>query len=302
MPALRRHPPHVEPTASELLTRGPLLGPRTGRVAAARRLLRRSVRHDTGRLLVEGPAALSAAAAAGRVVEVFATPDAAQRHDTLLDELMQGGCRCSLVDDAAAAALSETVTPQGLVGVVTLPAATLEDLPAAPRLVAVLLEARDPGNAGTIIRTADAAGADAVILAGASVDPRGGKCVRASAGSVFNLPVIDAVELTDVLDALSGRGCRVLAADGYGTADLDDEIDAGRLAEPTAWLFGNEARGLPGAAVRAAAAAVAVPVYGAAESLNLAAAAAVCLYASARAQHHEPGAGSSRARAERQDR
>lgn len=248
-------------------------------------MLRRSARRDAGRLLVEGPAALSAALAAGRVLEVFATLVAAERHATLLAPATAGRARLSLIDDAAAAALSETVTPQGLVGVATLPAAGLDDLPARPRLVAVLLEARDPGNAGTIIRTADAAGADAVILAGASVDPWGGKCVRASAGSVFSLPVIDGVPLEPVLKALSARGCRVLAADGYGDTLLDDEIDAGRLNQPTAWLFGNEARGLPDAAVGAAAAAVAVPVYGAAESLNLAAAAAVCLYASARAQH-----------------
>jgi len=253
-------------------------------VAAARRLLRRSVRRDAGRLLVEGPSALSAALAAGRVLEVFATPEASQRHAALLDLATAGRARLSLVDDAAAAALSETVTPQGLVAVASMPTAGLVDLPAAPRLVAVLLEARDPGNAGTIIRTADAAGADAVVLAGASVDPWGGKCVRASAGSVFSLPVVDGVCLEPVLDALAARRCRVLAADGSGETLLDDEIDAGRLARPTAWLFGNEARGLPASAIGAAEAAVAVPVYGAAESLNLAAAAAVCLYASARAQ------------------
>lgn len=265
----------------------PRLGPRAGRVVVARRLLRRAGRRDAGALLVEGRSALSAAIAAGRVREVFATSAAAERQPELIAAALDAGCWTSLIDDAAAAALSETVTPQGLVGIATLPAASLADLPTPAALVAVLLEARDPGNAGTVIRTADAAGADAVVLAGASVDPWGGKCVRASAGSVFHLPVIDGVDLDAVLGALGERRCRVLAADAGGSP-LDAEIDAGRLAQPTAWLFGNEARGLPTEALAGAAATVAVPVYGAAESLNLAAAAAVCLYASAREQRR-PG-------------
>jgi len=155
----------------------------------------------------------------------------------------------------------------------------------APRLVVVLANVRDPGNAGTVLRTADAAGADGVIFAGASVDPYNSKCVRSSAGSLFHLPVVLGVRVNDAVAALRDAGLAVLAADGSATLGLDDPELAGQLARPTAWLFGNEAWGLPADLAALADERVAVPIYGRAESLNLAAAAAVCLYASARAQH-----------------
>ena len=152
------------------------------------------------------------------------------------------------------------------------------------RLVAVLASVRDPGNAGTIIRTADAAGADAVVLSAESVDLYNPKCVRATTGSLFHLPVVVGSPVAEIVAAAHTAGLRVLAADGAGDADLDDELDSGRLAAPTAWLFGNEAWGLPAELRALADAVVRVPIHGKAESLNLAAAAAVCLYASARAQ------------------
>jgi TrmH family RNA methyltransferase len=161
--------------------------------------------------------------------------------------------------------------------------------------VAVLVEPRDPGNLGTIVRTADAAGADAVVLVGDSVDPFGGKAVRASAGSVFALPIVAVGAPGDAVRTLSERGCRPIATTGAATLDLDAALDAGELDQPTAWLFGNEAHGLPTDVIVSVSAwggtSLRVPVYGAAESLNLAAAAAVCLYASARAQRKRPGEG-----------
>jgi TrmH family RNA methyltransferase len=157
-------------------------------------------------------------------------------------------------------------------------------LAAGPRLVAVLAHARDPGNAGTVIRTADAAGAAAVLLTGDSVDPYNGKCVRASAGSLFHLPISVGGDAAADLPALRAAGLRVLAADGHAEVDLDQAADAGLLAGPTAWVFGNEAWGLPEQTRALADEVVRVPIYGRAESLNLATAAAVCLYASARAQ------------------
>jgi TrmH family RNA methyltransferase len=190
--------------------------------------------------------------------------------------------------------LSETVTPQGLVGVAPLRdralPAVLGTVP-PPRLVVVLAAVRDPGNAGTVLRTADAAGADALVLADDSVDIHNGKAVRASVGSVFHLPVVSGVPAVDAVAALRGAGLAVFAADGGhpGAHDLDALADAGGLAGPTAWVFGNEAWGLP-AEVRALADAVAaVPLHGRAESLNLATAAAVCLYASARGQRAPGG-------------
>jgi RNA methyltransferase, TrmH family len=154
----------------------------------------------------------------------------------------------------------------------------------APALVALLANVRDPGNAGTVLRTADAAGAQAVVFADASVDPYNGKCVRASAGSLFHLPLVAGARLVEAVAAMRGAGLRILAADGRAGRSLDDPGVQARLGEPTAWMFGNEAWGLPPDLVALADEPVAVPIYGRAESLNLAAAAAVCLYASTRAQ------------------
>ena len=250
---------------------------RTPRVIAARRLHRRRERDEAGLFLAEGPQAVREALAAGAVKEVFATDEARRRHPDLTAD-------ATGVTEGAIAALAETVAPQGLVAVCHQPGVRLrEALERQPRLVAVLAEIRDPGNAGTILRTADAAGAGAVVFAGDAVDPYNGKCVRASAGSVFHTDLVRDGDASAVVGALRSAGLTVLAATGYGDTDLDDLADAGGLARPTAWLFGSEAHGLPPDLLAAADARVRVPLYGRAESLNLAAAAAVCLYASARA-------------------
>ena len=248
-------------------------------------MLRRGARREQGLVLLEGPSAVSAAANAGVIQELYVTPAAAARHAHLLKA---AGVRPWLVSEEAAAALSETVTPQGIVAVAPLPTADLTRVLQAPprrsgaRLVVVLVEPRDPGNAGTVIRTADAAGADAVVLAGSSVDPWSGKCVRASAGSVLHLPIVEGVGATEAATVLSASGCRLIAADGHADVSLHDPAGAAALAGDHAWLFGNEAHGLPGALLRIVDVVIGVPVYGRAESLNLAAAAAVCLYESAR--------------------
>ena len=236
---------------------------RTPRVVAARRLQRRRHRDETGLFLAEGPQAVREAG--DRIVELFATASA-------------GLPDATLVDDDALASLAETVNPQGVVAVCRQVDVPLADaLAGPPRLVAVLVEAREPGNAGTVLRTADAAGAAAVVFAGDSVDPYNGKCVRASAGSLFHVDVVRAAAPVEVVGALKAAGLTVLAADGYGDTALPDAP----LSGPTAWLFGSEAHGLPDEVAALADARVRVPILGRAESLNLAAAAAVCLYASA---------------------
>jgi TrmH family RNA methyltransferase len=190
-----------------------------------------------------------------------------------------------LTADEEVASLASTVTPPGVVAVCrTIDVSLDAALDRGPRLLVVLANTRDPGNAGTVLRTADAAGAGAVVLSAGSVDVYNSKCVRASAGSLFHLPVVTAVDLPETVARLRADGLRVLAADGAGDRDLDAEQDAGALSGPTAWLFGNEAWGLPADLRDLADAVVRVPIHGLAESLNLAAAAAVCLYASARAQ------------------
>jgi TrmH family RNA methyltransferase len=270
----------------------PTLTKRSARVRDARKLTRRQGRAKAGLFLVEGPQAVREALiqttmhGRGLVAELFASPSAAVRHADLIGAALEAGIPVHRAEEGALAALSETVTPQGLVAVCRLVAVPLSAaLGVSPSLVAILAEAQDPGNAGTVIRCADAAGADAVVLAHGSVDPHSGKCVRGSAGSLFHVPICADAELDTALTTVRERaGLTVLAADGTGHRDLDDAEAAGLLARPTAWLFGNEARGLPAATRDLADEVVRVPIYGRAESLNLAAAAAVCLYASARAQ------------------
>ncbi|HEV7655381.1 MAG TPA: RNA methyltransferase [Mycobacteriales bacterium] len=263
---------------------------RTPRVVAARKLTRRAGRDAAGLFLAEGPQAVREALAhPDRPRELFVTAAAAARHPELLDTARTRGVEISAVTDRAAAALSETSSPQGIVALCpVLDVPPDAALAGTPRLVVLLADIRDPGNAGTVLRSADAAGADAVVLAGDSVDAYNGKTVRASAGSLFHLPVVRGADLDRTLAAARAAGLTVLAADGAGERDLDDLPE---LAGPTAWLFGNEAWGLPAALGARADARVRIPISPRAESLNLAAAAAVCLFASARAQR-VPGGGS----------
>jgi TrmH family RNA methyltransferase len=249
-----------------------MLSSSNARLAAARRLTRRTARREAGRFLAEGAQAVRAALAADAVEELFATAEAIARHPELTGDAAE-------ISAKDAAALSETVTPQGLVAVCRRIDMPVRSALEGARLVAVLVDAGDPGNAGTILRTADAAGADAVVLVG-GVDIYNGKAVRASAGSLFHLRVAVGADVADVL----GTDLITLATSSAGSVDLDDLVDDASLREPTAWLFGSEAHGLPDAILEAADRTVRVPIHGRAESLNLAAAAAVCLYASARAQ------------------
>jgi len=271
-----------------LASPGPLTS-RAKRVSAARRLAKRAYRSADRRFLAEGPQAVREALAReaahpGAVVEVFATADAAQRHPELLAAARGCGLPVHAIGDEAMASIAQTVTPQGVVAICSFLDVPLEVASAAARLVAVLAHVRDPGNAGTVIRAADAAGADAVVLTDASVDPYNGKCVRASAGSLFHLPVSTGVPVADAVRALRAAGLRVVAADGSGE-DLDDVDAAGGLAGPTAWIFGNEAWGLPPETLALADAVVRVPIHGAAESLNLATAVGVVLFEALRQRY-----------------
>lgn len=247
------------------------------RVKDARKLSRRSVRTERRLFLADGPKAVAGALSVDScVVEVFATPAALEQYADLL-----GGADVTLVDDRALASLSDSVSPAGVVAVCRHLDAPLEHvLAVSPRLLVICADVRDPGNAGTVIRTADAAGADAVVLAGHSVDAYNPKTVRATVGSLFHLPLAVEPDPAAAVHSARQRGLTVLAADGAGDVDLFDA----ELGGPTAWLFGNEAWGLPEELAALADRRVAIPIHGRAESLNLSTAAAVCLYATARAQ------------------
>lgn len=264
-----------------------------GRLVEARRLTRRARRDQAREFLAEGPQAVrEAVATPGVVLDVFGTPTALDLHG---DWLSEAPVTLRPVSDRAAAALSETMHPQGLVARCRyIDVAISEVVADAPVLVAVLAGIADPGNAGTILRTADAVGADAVIFTRGSVDPYNGKCVRASAGSLFHLPIVRAAGYPEVRAALTAAGLQVLGAVATAQRCLGDPDTERLLQSPSAWVFGSEAHGLAtvesaDVAARALGFAavdehIRIPIWGRAESLNLAAAATICLYASATAQ------------------
>ncbi|MEZ5095372.1 MAG: RNA methyltransferase [Nocardioides sp.] len=260
-----------------------LLTARSGRIKAARRLADRRSRRELGRFLVEGPQVLAEAyAVPGAVEEVYSTPAAAERYAGLR---AASPVQWQLADERAVASLADTVTPTGVVAVCRSGFVTDLAGQIAPDadLIVLCADVRDPGNAGTIIRTADAAGADLVQLAGQSVDVGNPKAVRATAGSLFHLPVTEPeATVADTIAGWRADGWAVLAADGGGEVDLFEADDL--LRGRTVWLLGNEAWGLPAETAALADHRVRIPILGRAESLNLAAAAAVCLYATARAQ------------------
>ena len=255
-----------------------MLTERSARVVAAVKLHRHVGRRRARRFLAEGPNLVRAASVRGLVREVFVTDVAARRHASLLASV--GAGQVHLVTERAAKALSDTVTPAGLVAVCDMAETRLKDVLAGPpRLVAVPVEIGEPGNAGTLIRLADAMGAGGVILGGPGVDPYNGKCLRASAGSIFSIPVVAAPDAHAAVGALRDAGLQVLATTVDGETRLDEAGEL--LGRPTAWLFGPESRGLPGEIAEAADHRVRIPMAGGAESLNVAAAAAICLYQSA---------------------
>lgn len=292
-----------------------MTNPRADRVKEVARLAGRPARLRQGQFLAEGPQAVREAlrlhtarleaGGAGIVADLYVTGESLDRYP----ELGSGTVEPRLVTREVLAAMSSTVQPQGVLAVCWFIDVPLEEvLASGPALIAVQVEVRDPGNAGTILRAADSAGAGAVIFTGSSVDVYNPKTVRSTAGSLFHLPVVLGADAGGLIASLKQRGVTVLAADGYGDVDLDglqdasarrrlpappssasssaDPADDGaaRLEAPTAWLFGNEATGLPRDMLYSADHRVAVPIYGRAESLNVGTAATVCLYASARAQ------------------
>jgi len=258
--------------------------PRSPRVRAVAKLAKRDGRRESGRFLLEGPQAVGEALACRpELVEaVYATSRAIERHDELARAARVAEVELSAVTEKVLEAMADTVTPQGVVAVARQFASPLQEIAASrPRLVAVLEEIRDPGNAGTILRAADAAGADAVVFSGHTVDPYHPKVVRATTGSLFHVPHVAGVSLAEAAQALREAGLQILAADVGGDDLLQARAD---LARPTAWVFGNEARGLDAERLALVDRSLRLPIYGRAESLNLATAASVCLYESAFAQ------------------
>lgn len=251
---------------------------RNARVRAAAGLARRKEREARGRYLIEGPHGVADALADGAVVEVFATPEGA---GTVADAARRAGVGVTLVTEKVMGRLSDAVTPQGVVAVARQPRWRPADIVGRPGPLVVLCEISDPGNAGTIVRTCDAAGAAGVVLTEGSVDPFNPKAVRAAAGSLTHLPVLAGPPVEEVLASCREQGRAVVALDVGG----DRELGRDPLPPPPlALVFGSEAHGLPGTVREAVDAAVSIPRFGRAESLNLAAAVAVAAYAAAWAE------------------
>ncbi|MDN6431903.1 TrmH family RNA methyltransferase [Corynebacterium flavescens] len=252
---------------------------RTPRIVNAAKLHRAAARKKAGRFLIEGENAVDAAVSTGAATDIFVTEHAAEKFSDILTAAGYMDVYVHPITDKAARHLADTVKTTGLFALCKPVLWSVGKILAGkPRLVSVPVETAEPGNAGTLIRTSDAMGADGVIFAGDTVDPLGSKVARASAGSLFHVPVARDNNIKDVLGQLRAAGLQILATAADGEVDLADA----ELAQPTAWLFGNEAHGL-GELAQEADVRVRIPLRGRAESLNLATAASICLYESAKA-------------------
>jgi RNA methyltransferase, TrmH family len=248
---------------------------RNPRIRALAGLGSARTRREQGRHLLEGPNAVAEALAAGVVEELLVRVDTGPVLATVPD-----GVHVTQVAPHVLERLADTTTPQGVLAVCRTPQATLEEVVGTGVLV-VLHAVADPGNVGTILRTADAAGATGVVLTEGSVDPYGPKALRAAAGSTYHLPVVTGITVPSLLAACRALRQRVVGLDGSAATSvfvLEDDAD------PVALVLGNEAHGLPAEVAGALDGTVAVPRYGRAESLNVAAAAAIAIYAAARSR------------------
>jgi TrmH family RNA methyltransferase len=260
--------------------------PRSPRVRSVAKLAKRAARQETGLFLLEGPQAVAEALTfrPQLLVELYATPTALERYTDVAQTAVDAGVDVEFVTEDVLDQMADTVTPQGFIAVAHQFPTSIKDIFAGdPKLVVILEEVRDPGNLGTIIRAADAAGADAVILTGRTVDLYNPKVVRSTTGSLFHLPIAVGAELEPALVRAHAAGLKTIAADVKGESLLEVRAD-GDLSGPTAWVFGNEAHGLEDDQLTLVDRVASVPIYGAAESMNLATAASVCLYESAFAQ------------------
>ena len=263
--------------------------PRSPRVRAVAKLAKKSRRKEAGMFLVEGPQAVRELLQfwPERVIDVFITEKAQSKHPELTKLADAAGVVYETATDQVLEQMADTQTPQGVIAVAAIPTVSSDDaLGETPRLVVVLDEVRDPGNVGAIIRVADAVGATAIMFVGDCVDAYNPKVVRATTGSLFHLPTVAVKDMAEAVEALRKRHVQVFAADMDG--ESLPTIPQSVLAQPTAWIFGNEAHGVDPASVALADKTVSLPQYGQVESLNISTAAAVCLYQSAFAMNGHP--------------
>ncbi|MGQ0678500.1 MAG: TrmH family RNA methyltransferase [Actinomycetota bacterium] len=252
---------------------------RNGQVQSASKLLRRGVRDLRREFLVEGAKGVEQALAGPvRVIALFLEEPAGQ-FPVLARAARARKVPVLEVTGAVIRAISSTTSPQGVVAVcefVDWPPADLLRRPLG--LVVVLAGVRDPGNAGTIVRSCAAVGVDALFLGGGTVDVYNAKFVRATAGAIFNLPFARNVEIPWLLEELGDRALNMVAADPRGDV-VYDQVD---FCKPTAFVLGNESWGVPPDLAQACSNAVIIPMSGRVESLNVGMAATVLLFEAAR--------------------
>lgn len=245
---------------------------RNNRIQAARRLTKRAERDRTGTFIVEGPSVVLDAIRSGTANEVYLETGTA-RAGELSAAAEKSGVRLFEVAPHVMSSLSSTVTPQGAFAIAADPSISLKDLPALD-LVLVLAGLADPGNAGTLVRSAVGAGAAAVVFTDDAVDPLHPKVVRATAGALFSTALVRGVPLREALEELRARSLRIIGAEAGATA-APDEID---LTAPIALVVGNEAHGLAEGYWTLVDEMVAIPMPGPLESLNVAVAGSILLY------------------------
>lgn len=267
----------------------------------AQKLAQPNYRRRYQRTLVEGPQAVRELLTwqSTLVRDVYVEETFLERHADIAALLKSSAVYWHRITEVQLQKISRSA--QGIAAVIDIPPrASLEELCGQARLIVMTLAVQDPGNIGTIIRTADFFGADAVILGKGAADPWNPKTIRSTAGSIFHVPVLADADIAEASAACKQAGMQVLAADGHGDWDLTTLLDNAHesrflgtarpqldLAAPVAWIFGNEAHGLAGT-TPCWDTTVSIPVYGKAESLNVAVSAAVVLSATARLQQADP--------------
>ena len=259
-----------------------VLSARNPRIATLRRLSgRRSARTEADRFVIDGPRLVGEAVAAGIVIDevyvpvgALAAPDIA----ALVDELDTLGVAVFVLAPDLFASVASTGSPQPAIAVARPPSGDLDALIAEADALFVLVDVADPGNAGTLVRVAEAAGFGGVIACGNAVEWWNPKVVRAAAGSLFRVPVAVAYDPSVVLAALGARGVATVAT----VVGSEQCFDACDYRGPVAIVLGGEAHGLPAGVMRSATTTVSIPMHGAVESLNVAMAGAVCAFELAR--------------------
>ncbi len=248
-------------------------------------IVRKHHRQKPARILIEGLHLIEAALNAGaRIEKVFFTESMAgsAEGEKMLGVVPEKRDCFFEVSERVMDRLTGTETPQGIVAVVYWQPPGLGELRMSGRpLITVVDGIQDPGNLGTIIRTSDAAGADAVVLLPGTCDPFMPKPLRASAGSIFNIPVVQ-TEIGPLSKWMKDRELRLAVTSPDAAESLFDTD----LTQSVAFAFGNEAHGVSMLLREAADLAVKIPIYGRAESLNVGSAAAICLYEAARQRRH----------------